>query len=81
MKGHVHQAEVGAKESEQVTFGADVQHDGRYSPDGTMLLFSRAPGTDGPCQICVARIESGDEFIKLTTEGSNSLPDWHPLEE
>jgi hypothetical protein len=81
VKGHVHQAEAGGKGSEQVTFGADVQHDGRYSPDGSMLLFSRAPGTDGPWQICVARLDGSEDFVPLTSEGSNSLPDWHPLED
>ncbi len=81
VKGHVHQAEVGGKGSEQVTFGADVQHDGRYSPDGSMLLFARAPGTEGPWQVCVMKLDGGEDFVRLTTEGSNSLADWHVLED
>jgi formylglycine-generating enzyme required for sulfatase activity len=81
-KGHVHQVGVDGSNWEQLTFGADVQHDGRYSPDGTLLLFTRAPTPEGPWQICVADLESDDlDFVQLTKDGSNSLPDWHPSEE
>jgi formylglycine-generating enzyme required for sulfatase activity len=81
VQGHVQQVSVDGKEAEQVTFGADVQHDARYSPDGTMVLFCRAPSPDGPWQLCVKRL-SGDEeeFIQLTREGSNLLPDWDAKE-
>ena len=67
------------KNWEQLTFGADVQHDARYSPDGTMILFCRAPAPEGPWQICVKRLDGDeDEFVPLTKErGSNLLPDWH----
>jgi len=81
VKGHIHQVEADGKNPEQMTFGADVQHDGRYSPDGTMLLFSRAPTPEGPWQICVMRLDGSEDFVRLTSEGSNSLPDWHPLED
>ena len=78
VKGHIHQVGADGKNWEQVTFGADLQHDGRYSPDGSMVIFSRAPSTDGPWQICVSRL-GGDEmdFAQLTTEGSNLQPDWY----
>jgi len=77
-KGHVHQVGLDGSNWEQLTFGADVQHDGRYSPDGKLLLFTRAPTPEGPWQICLADLESDDlDFIQLTKEGSNSLPDWH----
>jgi Tol biopolymer transport system component len=77
VKGHIHQVAVDGKDWEQVTFGADIQHDARYSPDGTMIVFSRAPTADGPWQLCVKPFDSGDfEFIQLTKEGSNSHPDW-----
>jgi formylglycine-generating enzyme required for sulfatase activity/Tol biopolymer transport system component len=63
---------------EQMTFGADVQHDARYSSDGTMILFCRAPTPEGPWQICVKELEGDDlDFVPLTKEGSNLLPDWH----
>jgi Tol biopolymer transport system component len=63
---------------EQMTFGADVQHDARYSPDGTLIVFCRAPTPEGPWQICVKLIDGDDlDFITLTKEGSNLLPDWH----
>jgi hypothetical protein len=62
---------------EQVTDGADVQHDARYSPDGTMIVFCRAPSAEGPWKICIARL--GDEsmdFVEIPAEGSNLQPDW-----
>jgi len=81
VQGHIHQINLDGSDWEQMTFGADVQHDARYSPDGSMILFCRAPTPEGPWQICVKAID-GDEsdFIQLTKEGSNLLPDWHPDE-
>jgi acetoin utilization deacetylase AcuC-like enzyme/formylglycine-generating enzyme required for sulfatase activity len=82
VRGHVHQVGADGRDWEQVTFGADLQHDARYSPDGTMIVFCRAPSSDGPWQICVSRL-GGDEmdFIALTAEGSNFAPDWHSDDE
>ncbi len=78
VQGHIHQVGVDGTNWEQLTFGADVQHDARYSPDGTMILFCRAPAPEGPWQICVKRLDGDDEdFVQLTKEGSNLLPDWH----
>jgi hypothetical protein len=55
-----------------------VQHDARYSPDGTMILFCRAPSPEGPWQICVRRLDGDEEeFVRITREGSNLLADWH----
>ena len=82
IQGHIHQVDLDGKNWEQLTFGADVQHDARYSPDGTMILFCRAPAPEGPWQICLKKNDADDEeFVQLTREGSNSLPDWHPSEE
>jgi formylglycine-generating enzyme required for sulfatase activity len=81
VQGHIHQVGVDGQNWEQLTFGADVQHDGRYSPDGKMLLFSRAPAPEGPWQICVKPLDGDEnEFLQLTREGSNLLPDWHETE-
>jgi formylglycine-generating enzyme required for sulfatase activity len=81
VQGHIHQVEVDGKNWEQVTFGADVQHDARYSPDGTMILFCRAPAPEGPWQICLKALDADeDEFVQITKEGSNSRPDWHTSE-
>jgi formylglycine-generating enzyme required for sulfatase activity len=78
VQGHIHEVGVDGKDWEQLTFGADVQHDARYSPDGTMILFCRAPAPEGPWQICVKRLDGEeDEFAQITKEGSNQLPDWH----
>ncbi len=82
VKGHVYQLEADGKNWEQVTFGADVQHDARYSPDETMIVYCRAPSPEGPWQLCVKKFDSDDfDFMQITSEGSNSLPDWHPLED
>ena len=82
VKGHCYQLEADGKNWEQVTFGADVQHDARYSPDETMFVYCRAPGPEGPWQLCVKKFESDDfDFVQITSEGSNSLPDWHSLED
>jgi formylglycine-generating enzyme required for sulfatase activity len=78
VQGHIHQVGVDGKNWEQLTFGADVQHDARYSPDERLILFCRAPSPEGPWQICVKKRDADDEdFIALTEKGSNSLPDWH----
>jgi formylglycine-generating enzyme required for sulfatase activity len=79
VKGHVHQVDADGKNWEQITFGADMQHHARYSPDGSLILFCRAPNADGPWQVCVMRPDA-DDFVKLTSEGSNSLPDWTAAE-
>jgi hypothetical protein len=47
-----------------------------------MILFCRAPAPEGPWQICLKKLDADlEEFVQLTHEGSNSLPDWHPSEE
>jgi TolB protein len=81
-KGHVHQVGADGGKWEQMTFGADIQHEGRYSPDGSMLVFCRAPTTEDPWQICLKALD-GDEFdfVPLTTEGTNLSPDWDASEE
>jgi len=82
VKGHVFQLEADGKNWEQVTFGADVQHDARYGPDESVFVYCRAPSPEGPWQICVKKFDSDDfEFAQLTSEGSNSLPDWTALED
>jgi formylglycine-generating enzyme required for sulfatase activity len=81
VKGHIHQVDADGKNWEQLTFGADMQHDARWSPDGTMLLFCRAPFADGPWQICVKMLDGDDnDFMQLTKQGSNLQPDWHEKE-
>ena len=80
-KGHVHEVTAEGKDWDQVTSGNDIQHDGRYSPDGTHLLFCRAPAPEGPWRICVKTID-GDDFAYLTPEGQScTQPDWNASEE
>ena len=83
VKGHVHQLNLDGRNWEQLTYGADIQHDARYSPDGSMIVFCRAPAADGPWQLCVKQLSSEDDedFTPITTEHSNLLPDWHASED
>ena len=77
-KGHIHLHYSEDGTEEQVTFGADVQHDARFSPDGSMIVYCRAPSEEGPWQLWITDLESdGLETMQITTEGSNRLPDWH----
>ncbi|HEX4796561.1 MAG TPA: SUMF1/EgtB/PvdO family nonheme iron enzyme [Humisphaera sp.] len=79
VKGHVHQVDADGKNWEQVTAGADVQHDAEYSPDGSTVVFCRAPSSEGPWNICVSKLGDEDmDFLQLTKEGSNLQPDWYP---
>ena len=76
-KGHIHLYYTDDQTEEQVTFGADMQHDARFSPDGSMIVYCRAPSTDGPWQIWITDLLSDElDSIQITTEGSNRLPDW-----
>jgi len=78
-KGHIHQFASGIEE--QLTFDADIQHEARYSPDGSMIVFCRAPSMQGPWQICVTDLDSDNlDCIQITHEDSNRLPDWHAVE-
>ena len=78
---------MGLLESWSVTLGEDassvpdIQHDARYSPDGSLVVFCRAPNADGPWQLCILDLQSEDlDVIQITREGSNRLPDWHARE-
>jgi len=78
-KGCIHLFTTSDGSEEQVTFGADIQRDGRFASDGSMFVYSRAPTEDGPWQIWITDLESDDlDSIKITNQGSNRLPDWHP---
>jgi Tol biopolymer transport system component len=65
-----------------LTGDPDPDADPRFSPDGKMLLFCRAPTTEGPWQIWVMDLGGDDRgAVRLTSKGSNYLPDWDPREE
>jgi formylglycine-generating enzyme required for sulfatase activity len=82
VQGHIHEVGVDGTNWEQLTYGADLQHDARYSPDGTLIVFSRAPAPEGPWQICLKKRDAdSEEFVQLTHQGSNSQPDWTASED
>ena len=77
---HIHLFSTGGTE-EQVRFGADIQHDARFSPDGAMIVYCRAPSMDGPWQLWITDLASDDlDSIQITNRASNRLPDWHQTE-
>ena len=77
-KGHIHLFYTDDAVEEQVTFGADIQHDARFSHNGLMFVYSRAPTENGPWQLWITDLESDDlDSIQITEKGSNRLPDWH----
>ncbi len=76
-KGHIHLWSIADRVAEQLTTGAAICHDAAFSPDGTLLAFSRAPTADGPWQICILDLDSDDlDVIQITQQGSNRQPDW-----
>ena len=81
-KGHIHLHYFDDDVEEQVTFGADVQHDARFSPDGSMIVYCRAPSEEGPWQLWVTDLQDEElTSVQLTSVGSNRLPDWHSVGE
>jgi len=81
VQGHIHEYDLQGEDEEQLTFGADIQHDARYSPDGSLVVFCRAPTPEGPWQLCLLDLESDDlDVVQITHEASNRLPDWHAVE-
>jgi hypothetical protein len=47
-----------------------------------MFVYCRAPSPEGPWQLCVKKFDSDDfDFAQVTSEGSNSLPDWTVVED
>ena len=43
VNGHIHEVGIDGKGADQLTTGADVQHDARYSPDGKLVVTSAGP--------------------------------------
>ncbi|MBI2479030.1 MAG: PD40 domain-containing protein [Planctomycetia bacterium] len=69
-KGHIHLLYTEDGTEEQVTFGADIQHDARFSPDGSMIVFCRAPSEDGPWQMWITDLNSDDlDSVQITGQG------------
>lgn len=64
------------KGDEQLTFGGDIQHFARFSPDGKMMVFCRAPAAEGPWRIVVMRLDD-EATVTLTDKHSAMYPDWH----
>jgi len=58
-----------------VTYFGGVQRYGRYSPDGTHIVFCQAPSPQGPWELYVIPAAGGSPR-RLTEDGSDMYPDW-----
>ena len=53
-----------------------VQHYACWAPDEKSIVYCQGPGPEGPWQICKVSLESDDDPVTLTKEGSNIYPEW-----
>ncbi len=58
-----------------VTWYGGVQRYGRFSPDGSSIIFCQAPSPRGPWELYVVPA-TGGEPKKLTEGASDMHPDW-----
>jgi Tol biopolymer transport system component len=58
-----------------ITFYGGVQRYGRFSPDGTRLVFCQAAAPDGPWELYTVAATGGTP-TKLTEGSSDMYPDW-----
>ncbi len=73
---HVYEIDPDTGEVRQLTFGADVQNMPAYNPDGTKIVFTRAPDGGGPWSLHVKDLENEEE-LELETPGESCMyPDW-----
>ncbi|MFB3892907.1 MAG: TolB family protein [Phycisphaerae bacterium] len=61
--------------NKMITYYGGVQRYGRYSPDGTKIIFCQAPSPDGPYELYIVPADGGSP-TKLTEGGSDMYPDW-----
>ncbi len=58
-----------------ITYYGGVQRYGRFSPDGTRLVFCQAASPEGPWELYTVSSNGGTP-TKLTEGGSDMYPDW-----
>lgn len=58
-----------------VTYFGGVQRYGRFSPDGSHIVFCQAPSPEGPWELYVIPAAGGSPR-RLTADGSDMYPDW-----
>jgi Tol biopolymer transport system component len=58
-----------------VTYFGGVQRYGRFSPDGSHIVFCQAPSPQGPWELYVIPAAGGTPR-RLTEDGSDMYPDW-----
>jgi Tol biopolymer transport system component len=64
----------GTKNRLVTTFGG-VQRYGRFSPDGTSIVFCQGPTERGPWELYTIPAAGGTP-VKVTEDGSDMNPDW-----
>jgi len=63
------------KDEEDMTFGAGVQHQAQFSPDGGWIVYTRGNSAEGPWMLHLLRRADGAERV-ITFSGSVRYPDW-----
>jgi Tol biopolymer transport system component len=58
-----------------ITYYGGVQRYGRFSPDGSKIVFCQAPSPEGPWELYTVLVGGGSP-IRLTEGGSDMYPDW-----
>lgn len=72
---HVCRIGVDGQNEEDLTFGAGIQHQARFSPDGAWVAYTRSNTHEGPWTLYLLRLADGVEMA-VPFVGSVRYPDW-----
>jgi len=72
---HVCLISADGKDEDDLTFGAGIQHQGQFSPDGAWIVYTRGNRAEGPWSLCLLNLVDGNER-PFSVEGSIRYPDW-----
>jgi Tol biopolymer transport system component len=74
-ESHICTINLDSSGNRMVTYYGGVQRFGRFSPDGTRIIFCQAPSPEGPWELYAVPVGGGTP-TKLTEGGSDMQPDW-----
>jgi TolB protein len=72
---HIATIQPDGKKNRLVTYFGGVQRYGRFSPDGTSIIFCQGASEQGPWELYLIPAQGGTP-TKLTDGGSDMQPDW-----
>lgn len=72
---HICRIKPDGTDEEELTFGAGIQHQAQFSPDQKFIIFTRGNTAEGPWQLCLQELSSGNETT-VPLSGSFGYPDW-----